>query len=126
MEKIISISTNGFSTTDSSYYSYDGCIIVTTEQTIKLGICNTSYCCERWDATHSPDELAQFIDKELLNIEESKEPSTVDYYDGGGEITVDIITSAGTLKITLGNSHNGYYSHNYIIESTQFSSNGYL
>jgi hypothetical protein len=129
MEKIISISEDGFSI-KGDYYDYDGYVIVTSEQIIKVGISNISNCCENWSVKYTtddvPDNLEKFIGTELYNIIECDDPLEYNSYDEGGSIAIDLQTSKGSLKLILSNSHNGYYSHSYFIESNQFKQEGRL
>lgn len=126
MEKIISIKeVTGFKSKKySDWSSFDGYEIETDKQVIKLGIANGQSCCESWGYFMTNDDVNDFVDAELLKIETVDEilnvEKLVDTYDGGC-MFVNLTTSKGVLQFVAYNSHNGYYGHTAIVESTQFS-----
>jgi hypothetical protein len=126
MEKIISINEDGFFIGKKGY---DGFNIITSEQTIKIGVSNYSSCCENWGYFISNDEFTDFIGASLINIELVDEclniKKVADYYDGEA-MFVNLITDKGILQFTVYNAHNGYYAHKSIIISKQLNLEGYL
>lgn len=107
----------------------DGYEIETTQQTIFVGIDNSSQCCENWGYLSTVDDTVDFIGAELLNImlvdtdlnvAESM-PQACDFLD---TMFVNFETSSGTFQLTCYNSHNGYYGHDVTVVSNQLSYTG--
>lgn len=108
------------------YQEYDGYIIKTNKQEIKLGIENEQSCCESWGYFASNDDFDDFINAELLSIEQvddalnkTKLKDNNMENDEDSVIFVNINTSKGTLQLAVYNSHNGYYGHSVIMRSNQ-------
>ena len=130
METIISIKeVEGFKPSFKSYSGFDGYEIQTTKQVIKLGISNGQNCCENWGYFMTNDNLEEFVDSELLNVEIVNEilnvEKLVDVYEGGC-MFVNLTTSNGVLQFVAYNSHNGYYGHTAVVESEQLTLEDYL
>lgn len=111
--------------------------IVTNEQVITLLIDNRSNCCERWGYFFSEDDISEFIGAELLGIEltdaalnpaslEANELNLNERYFEGGVMFVNLNTSKGVLQFVAYNKHNGYYSHEAKVTSTQLTHEEYL
>lgn len=102
--------------------SFDGYVIETTKQTIKLGIGNEQSCCESWGYFMSEDDVQSFVGTTLLDIKLTDTAlNTVQkcsVYDGG-IMFVDLITDNGVLQFVAYNEHNGYYGHTAIVLSEQ-------
>lgn len=128
MEKIIKITEKSFNT--SKYDDYDGFIIQTDKQLIKLGISNGQSCCETYGYFMSDDNLEEFVGASLLSlniVDDCLLPKKLedDFYEGG-TMFVNIETDKGTLQFTAYNSHNGYYSHEAVVISEQLNHDEYL
>lgn len=121
-EKILRIEETSFPDKDRDYISYDGFIIITDKQSIKLGIDNGQSCCENWGYFMTNDDLGEFIGAEVMGVsivdECLKKEKAPDIYEGG-VMFVNIETSNGTLQFTAFNSHNGYYGHTALVVSEQ-------
>jgi len=122
-ELILNISEDSFKHNDNYY---DGYTIVTTKQTIRLGITNDQSCCENWGYFMSEDDISEFITSELLNIQitdtQLKTHSDFDEKNYEGNVMfVNIITSNGLLQFVAYNEHNGYYGHTAIVISEQLT-----
>lgn len=125
MEKILEISECGFTGNDS-WDSYEGWLITTTEQTIKIGIADGQDCCEHWGYFLSEDDVEDFIGASLLSV------SIVDtclkltklkeeWVSEDSAMFINFETSEGTLQFTVYNEHNGYYGHSVVVESKQLT-----
>lgn len=114
---------------DSDWMSHDGFKIVTTDQTIFMGISNEQSCCEDWGYFITNDDMTDFIGARLLDVKivdtclnKDKAP---DLYEGAC-MYVDIETDKGTLQFTAYNEHNGYYGHSAVVVSKQLNEVEYL
>lgn len=126
MKEIIeSISETDFKT-NTGYYDpyYDGYVIKTNKQEIKMGITNSQGCCENWGYFTSEDDLTRFIGATLLDIKVTDtclvKEKLINVYDGD-VMFIDIETSEGVLQFVAYNSHNGYYGHNAVVISEQLN-----
>lgn len=120
-ERIISIE-ESHSIENGSWEEYEGFIITTNEQIIKLAISGGQSCCENSGYFMSEDNINDFIGADLIKIEIvdtelRKFEKLPDSLDEGGVMFVNITTSKGTLQFVAYNSHNGYYGHSAIVES---------
>jgi hypothetical protein len=129
MEKIINIVDTSFNIDtpekhDSFYGDYDGFIVVTDKQSIKLGISNEQSCCESWGYFMSEDNTQDFIGAELydINITDSALATVKvpDIYEGD-VMFVTLKTSNGDLQFVAYNEHNGYYGHDAVVVSNQIT-----
>lgn len=136
-EKIIRIEEGSWSSNTSSGWkqSYDGFLIVTEEQTIKVGIDNGQNCCESWGYLASQDDLSGFSGAVLLNIKVTDaelraytvdELPTKSEWEGGSAMFVDFETDRGVFQIVAYNSHNGYYGHEAVVISRDLNYEEYL
>ena len=112
---------------------FSGYEITTDKQKIRIQIKNYQQCCESWGYFSTNDDITDFIGSVIHNIELVDEALNVDklpkyatYLDAGGIIFVNINTNKGTLQLAVYNGHNGYYSHEVYIISTQLTENTYL
>lgn len=124
-EKIIRIESDGFSVKELKYgTSFDGWIVVTDRQSIKIGISDGQYCCESTGHFITNDDVSDFIGADLLAINIVDECLAVskapEVYDGG-VMFVNLETSKGTLQFTAYNAHNGYYGHSAVVVSEKFN-----
>lgn len=133
MEKILSIQTEfGMDSGYDSMYKpyYDGLMITTDEQVIKIGINNQGQCCEHFGTITSHDDLNDFIGANLIDIQIVDDTLNSTVFDQSLEYAqvmfVNINTTKGTLQLVMYNDHNGYYSHDVVIESTQLRHKSYL
>ena len=127
--KIISIEEVGVFKDEKSYYNYEGYIIKTEDETIKLGISNMQSCCENFGYYMSEDNINEFIGAELINIELCDTALNVSKLDDcyeGDNMFVNIITDKGTLQFVAYNQHNGYYGHDAVVISKNLNYNTYL
>lgn len=113
--------------------SMGGYVIETTEQKIELLIMEDQLCCEDWGYITSEDDFSDFIGAEILSIKNVDSALKVTeatlsnhYVEVDNCIFINVETTKGTLQFTLYNQHNGYYSHKYMIRSTQLTDSGYL
>ncbi len=128
IEKILKIENTQFVTgkEDEYGYSYDGVIITTDKQEIKIGIDDSSSCCENFDFISSEDNYRNFIGSDLYSIKQSDyllkgKDINIPDLDEGGSMFINVETSKGLLQFVCYNSHNGYYSHNAIVISRQLN-----
>lgn len=127
MEKIISIEETTFKIKDGQWTTeYDGFLIKTDKQTVKLGIDNGQSCCENFGYFMTEDNFKEFEGSELKNISITDtllntKKVTENSIQEGEAMFVNIETSIGLLQFVAYNQHNGYYGHTAIVESTQFS-----
>lgn len=127
MEIIESIEYDDFNI--GEYSSYEGLIIKTNKQEIKMGISNFQSCCENWGSIVSEDDFEDFIGSSLLNIyitDEELKSYDFDEYFSGDCIFINIETNKGKLQLVVYNDHNGYYGHNVTIKSTQLEYDDYI
>lgn len=119
MEKIISIA-------EYQDNNYDGFLIKTDIQEIKLLIGNGQSCCESWGYFMSHNDITEFIGAEisdisivdeLLNVTQLSEIND----DECSTMFVNIMTSMGLLQFVAYNSHNGYYGHTAKVISNQLT-----
>lgn len=115
--------------------TYDGYIITTNKQEIKILIDSGQSCCEQWGYITSEDVFEDYIGSELLEIsltDDALQSTTLKLTaDGLSEeytscMFINVNTSKGLLQFTLYNSHNGYYSHRAMIRSTQLTVDTHL
>jgi len=127
MEKILEIVECDFKFDDCKWTEYEGVIIKTDNQEIKIGISNAHSCCESWGFISSEDDYSNFIGAEILKVYLSDtELKNYDFDDydfdyGGGMVFFNIDTSKGTLQFVAYNAHNGYYGHDVVIKSKQLT-----
>jgi hypothetical protein len=108
---------------------YDGFEVVTSEQTIFLGIDNSSGCCENWGHFFCNDDVSDFIGAEVRGVSVTdtalnnhKVEAALPYgLDDGGIMFVNIETDRGVLQFVAYNSHNGYYGHTAKVECRQLN-----
>jgi len=131
MEKIIKIEETTFKKSNKDYNDYDGFVINTDKQVIKLGIGNGQSCCENWGYFMTQDDLSDFIGADLISIVLTDTAlNTAMLY--GNHITtgdcmfVNINTSNGLLQFVAYNEHNGYYGHEAIVISETLNHTEYL
>lgn len=113
------------------HVGYDGYLIKTDKQEIFLGVSNGQCCCESWGVVLSEDTVDDYVGGYLIDIKvtdkalNSKVLNEV-YYDEGGVMFVDLITTRGVLQFAVYNSHNGYYGHDAIVRSHDLNEDTYL
>lgn len=129
METILSITEQTFKINDS-YCSYEGWVISTTEQEIKIGIEDGQSCCENWGYLITNDTIKEFIGARLLNVNLTdtllKKVETIDSMYEGDAMFVNIETDKGLLQFVAYNEHNGYYGHEAVVISKQLNHSEYL
>ena len=128
-ELIESIQEGSFSL--GKYDNYDGFIIKTNLQEIKVGIENGQSCCEQWGylTSEDSDDLDSFIGGELLSITSTDSTlmsTTLDKLSTEGididsAVFITFETTKGTFQITAYNEHNGYYGHDVKVLSNQLN-----
>ena len=126
MEKIISIQEATFKSKENDYSNYDGYIVKTEKQEIKLGIYNSQCCCEQWGYFMSNDDFSNFIGSNLISVEITdtclnNSVLEKEEINEGECMFVNINTSKGLLQFVAYNSHNGYYGHDAIVISEQLN-----
>lgn len=129
-EKIIRIEEGSFKKTKGDWQEFDGYLVITDKQTIKLGISNSQSCCETWGYFMSNDDLKEFEGAELkevtltdtaLNTELLKK-NDIDLESEWSRpdlMFVNFATDKGVLQFVAYNKHNGYYGHDAVIISEQ-------
>lgn len=127
--RIIEI-TEGYFGENSTHDYFEGFLIKTEKQTIKLGISSDQSCCEQFGYFMTNDDLADFIGAEVLEISltddllkgvslETGENGSK--YASGMIMFVNIETSKGTLQFVAYNDHNGYYGHEAVVISEELN-----
>lgn len=129
-EIILSITEGSFKG-KCTYENYDGFIVLTNLQSIKIGISNGQNCCENWGylTSEDNDNLSSFIGSELLEIKNTNTEMmtrTVDFLNKGyinhdSTMFVTFETTHGTFQITAYNEHNGYYGHTAVVISNSLN-----
>lgn len=124
MEKIIKIEETNFTLT-KGWSAYDGYIISTDKQIIKIGVQDGQSCCENYGYFMSEDNVSDFEGSELLSLEITdtqlkpcEDFNANDMYEGD-VMFVNINTSKGLLQFVAYNEHNGYYGHEAVVLSEQ-------
>jgi len=120
MQTILSITGGSFRRNEDSYREYDGFIIETESQKIKIGISNGQSCCESWGYVASEDNTQEFVGAELIDVsvvDEALNKKIIDATEGSETYAmfVNVETSAGLLQFAVYNSHNGYYGHEGVL-----------
>lgn len=120
MSKIKSIEEATFDHISSGYNSsFDGYVITCDDETtIKVGIDNSSQCCENWGYLTSEDDLKDFIGASVIQVaivDEALATTVVPELYEGGTMFVNIETDKGKFQIVAYNDHNGYYSHEAVV-----------
>lgn len=102
---------------------FDGYVIKTNLQEIKIFIENGQGCCEIWGHLSSEDDFNDYIGAELKNIVQVDDALNVvmKQLEPDCTIFVNVETSKGLLQFAVYNEHNGYYGHRVKITSNQFS-----
>lgn len=114
--------------------TYDGFVIITNKQEIKILICNLQDCCEQWGYVTSEDSFEDYIGAELLELALTDDALQSTIHELEKDVSIDYAncmfinanTSKGLLQFALYNSHNGYYGHTVSITSNQLSYNTFL
>lgn len=129
-EKIIKIEEGSFKKNpkDSNYAIFDGYLVITDKQTIKIGMNMNQGCCERPGYFWSVEDVSEFVGAELQSIEivdkelnkERLDKEIHNSYEGG-VMFVNFNTDKGILQFTAYNEQNGYYGHDAIVISEQLT-----
>lgn len=105
----------------------DGFDVVTSEQTIHLGIDNRGSCCETWGHFWCNDNPQEFVGAAVRGVTltdtalNTKEVEELGSLDGGDVMFVNIETDRGVLQFVAYNSQNGYYGHTARVGCTQLT-----
>lgn len=126
MEKILSIVETSFERTqgDGSWsLIYDGYVITTDKQVVRMGITNGQQCCEQFGYLMSEDDVQSFVGSDLLSIQvvdEALNKKSIEDIEGSDTylMFINIETANGLLQFVAYNSHNGYYGHTAFVESS--------
>ncbi len=115
------------------YTKYDGFEIKTSQQTVKLLVENVQSCCEDFNTIISPKvSFYSFVGSEIINVKYSNKkdfeefPSMIRNDSDTQYVTIEIMTSNGPFYLIGYNHHNGYYSHECIVEWKDFKETGSL
>lgn len=115
------------------YERYNGYIVKTDKQEIFFGISKNKQCCESFGYFTTPDETAEFIGADLLEVKVVDTALDVNrfelFYDENrynNVMFVNLETSNGLLQFIAYNKHNGYYGHDAIVTSDQLTVGKYL
>lgn len=104
--------------------NYEGIIVTTDQDEIKVGIETGQQCCESSGYVVSEDSFSDFIGSDLLSVdivnEALKTTEVRDVYEGF-TMFVNFNTSKGLFQIAAYNNHNGYYGHNAVIISKELN-----
>ncbi len=115
-------------------WEYEGFVIETNKQIIKIGISTYQSCCETAGYLSTPDELDTYVGAVLNKIEladKSLDNNRAilgvvgDLEDGGAEY-VNIHTDKGLFQLTVYNAHNGFYLHGTVVISKELNHEGCL
>ena len=128
-EKIINITEEIF---ELSEKYYEGYVIETDKQKIKIGISNVQNCCEDFGYFMTNDNIENFIGTDLFEIQivdtalNNKKIEEIKNNTGYNNDSINIMfvnfeTSNSTLQFTVYNAHNGYYGHNAVVVSEQLN-----
>ena len=109
---------------------YEGFIIKTNKQVIQVGIEESQQCCECSGYLTTNDNINYFLEaelKEIIEVDEYFNTKEFDvkafeagfYMENTQMIFINFNTNKGTLQFIAYNEHNGYYSHNVFLSSTQ-------
>ena len=80
-------------------------------------ISNDRLCCEQYGA-HVDVPLVTFVGAQYLSVATEEHPTERAHgEDCGARFIVRIHTDRGTITMTLYNEHNGYYTHEFFIET---------
>lgn len=129
VERILSITDTTFDVKDrkSSYVqTFEGFVIKTDKQTIKIGVSNSQDCCERFGHLMTNDNSKEFIGAKLLKVVKvdkalnNKVLPDIESLDEGEAMFINLETSKGLLQFVVYNSHNGYYGHSAVVISKQY------
>jgi hypothetical protein len=129
MEKILKIEDTLFRANERDGYEqeFEGYVITTDKQVIKIGVSTNQSCCENPGHFASADKLDDFIGAKFssLTIADAElEPGLIEkrveggIYEGG-IMHVNLDTDRGILQFTAYNEQNGYYGHTGIVVSEQ-------
>jgi hypothetical protein len=129
MEKILKIEEGFFKLNEADYdwQAFEGFVITTSLQIIKIGIESGQSCCETFGHLTMNDEISDFINQELLSISvvdtalNTKVIDAVFDLEEGDAMFVNLETSNGLLQFAVYNAHNGYYGHKAVIISKQLN-----
>lgn len=118
---------------DDEYPSFEGLIVKTNLQDIKIGISSGQSCCEDFGGILTNDDPNYFLGSEILGIKltdtalKTTNANNIPYdFECGGIQFVDIETDRGSLQYAVYNSHNGYYGHDITVKSIQLNHSGDL
>jgi len=126
MERILKIEETTFKE-DGHWSNFEGYVISTTDQVIKVGISNEQSCCESFGYLFTNDDTNEFIGSTLLKIESvdtalnGKVIEDLEYLDCGGAMFINFETTEGVLQFVAYNAHNGYYGHEAVFISKQLN-----
>lgn len=126
MEKILEIKETVFKVNNNSYEGY---VIKTGQQTIKMGISMGYHCCEQYGCLTTNDDISEFTGANLSGISivdevlNNKKIEELEYLDCGGVMFVNIETSKGILQFVAYNAHNGYYGHEAVLVAKELNHN---
>ena len=116
---------------NTDYYpsGYEGVLIKTNKQEIKLLISSGQGCCETAGYLSTNDTVSEFIGAKVLGVTITDAGlSTADLEEDSTccMMFCTIKTDKGDFQFTAYNSHNGYYSHEVKIVSTQLTTSEYV
>ena len=123
-EKIISIDDSCFRIRNSDY---EGFVIKTSKQTIKVGISSYQQCCEDYGYLITEDDISKFVGSALMSIHRvdrflgSIAVETLDDLDCGDAMFINFSTDVGLFQIVAYNAHNGYYGHDAVVISRELN-----
>lgn len=126
-EKILRIEERNWKNAPDDWSGYDGYEIVTTDQTIRVGISDGQCCCESFGCIITNDDTKDFIGATLKGVSltdtalNNKKIDELEYLDSGGAMFVNLETSKGLLQFVAYNAHNGYYGHEAVLISKQLN-----
>jgi len=105
--------------------SYDGFVIITDKQSIKIGIGNYQSCCESWGYLMLKDDKSDFIGAKIISLTITDTAlKTCEVLRGvpdGQIMFVNLETDKGLFQLVAYNEHNGYYGHEVVVVSNQLN-----
>lgn len=111
-------------------HSWDGYkITFVGGEHLNIKLSNGQCCCENWgvsivEPNNELNESNTWINKQINQMTIELSNNDDDNNESSLNIKVEFITNDGKFTIILYNEHNGYYSHDYFIETTKLHMKG--
>lgn len=96
-------------------YIIDNLLTFVFEDETKLRISDDGQSCCEYRYMETADDLSEFVDCILLDLELKDAPNIEDEYGEHEVQFLDVKTSNGVFQISTHNEHNGYYGGFWIV-----------